>query len=93
MLTGPVTGGHRGFCFCLGVEDVAGYVLEEYFLEGDCAAYSLAPGTSYDPGGNWNVHRTRSARFRTRMLVQRPLDASRFSGTVVVSWQNVTGWL
>ena len=34
--------------------------------------------------------RAAEADFRTRMLVRRPSDPQRFSGTVVVEWNNVS---
>jgi len=48
---------------------------EELFLDGTARSY--AP-----PG---------EARFRTRVVVRRPLDPGRFNGSVVVEWLNVSG--
>jgi hypothetical protein len=64
--------------------------LEEFLLEGHATAYRLADGTGYDDGGRWDAVPGRSAPFRTRILVMRPLDPDVFSGTVVMNWQNVT---
>ena len=40
-------------------------------------------------GGGMSVEREPS-RFRTRFMVRRPIDPARFSGTVVVHWNNVS---
>ena len=55
-----------------------GYSNEEFFLEGTARSYGSAPG---------------EARYRTRVLVRRPLDGARFNGSVVVEWFNVSGGL
>ena len=68
-----------------------GYVEEEYFLEGDAAQYALAPGGEYADRWAVGCRRARSpSRFRTRFVVRRPIDPARFSGTVVVHWNNVS---
>jgi hypothetical protein len=51
-----------------------GYVEQEFFYSG----VAVARGTH------------RPARYATRMLVYRPADPRRFSGNVVVEWNNVT---
>lgn len=89
-VSGPVTGGTRGYPFSAYVGDIArpGYVEEEFFLEGT--------GTQYDqvgeltPDGRWEVTPKGTVPFKTRMLVRRPIDASRFNGVVVLEWLNVT---
>ncbi len=89
-LSGPITGGERGAPFAgVNVAD-RGYLVEEYFLEGEATAYELADGTQ-GADGKWTT-RTSSdkADFRTRMLVFRPEDPSAFNGTVIVFWLNVT---
>src|SRR4029434_8170575 len=40
--------------------------------------------------GKWRVRPSRTAPFRTRVLVVRPVDMARFNGIVHVNWQNVT---
>jgi hypothetical protein len=55
-----------------------GYSNEEYFLEGTARSYASPP---------------QEATFRTRAVVRRPLDASRWNGSVVVEWFNVSGGL
>jgi hypothetical protein len=53
-----------------------GYSNDEFFLEGTARSY--VPAAS-------------EARYRTRVLVRRPLDPARWSGSVVVEWFNVSG--
>ena len=91
-LTGPVTGGERGRPFSLPLTDLAsvGYVAEEFFLEGTAAAYEAEPGAGLAVDGKWRVRPSRTAPFRTRVLVVRPVDAARFNGVVHVNWQNVS---
>ncbi len=55
-----------------------GYTSEELFLEGTARSYGAAAG---------------EARYRTRIVVRRPLDAKRWNGSVVVEWFNVSGGL
>ncbi len=78
-VSGPVAGGLRGTPLMASLFDLGayGYVEEEYLVGGDATAYTLTPQTQ--------------AAFQTRILVRRPLDPARFSGTVWVEWLNVTG--
>lgn len=59
-----------------------GYIEEEYFIEGTASRYDmttpLATATAIDSGHP----------YRTRLVVRRPAAAERFSGTVVIEWQN-----
>src|SRR4029434_1482836 len=70
-LTGPVTGGRRGWPFSLPLTDLAsvGYVAEEFFLDGTAAAYEAEPGTGLTVEGEWRVRPWRRAPFRTGVLV------------------------
>jgi hypothetical protein len=52
--------------------------------------YALAPGGEYAHDGRWGAVEREPSRFRTRFLVRRPIDPARFSGTVVVNWNNVS---
>jgi hypothetical protein len=92
IVTGPVTGGRRGWPFSLPRTDLAsvGYVAEEFFLDGTAAAYAVEPGAELTVDGKWRVRRSRTAPFRIRVLVVRPVDRARFNGVVHVNWQNVT---
>jgi len=77
-VSGPIPG-----AFFLGSPqsyDLAalGYSNEELLLDGTARSYTSAPG---------------EARYRTRVVVRRPLDAKRFNGSVLVEWFNVSGGL
>jgi hypothetical protein len=56
-----------------------GYANEEFFLEGTARSYGPASAGE--------------ARYRTRVVVRRPLDPALFNGSVVVEWHNVSGGL
>lgn len=91
-ITGPIEGGRRGIAFCRPRTDVTsrGYVVEEFFLDGEATSYIAAPGAEHGPDGKWDVVASEAAPFRTRILVVRPQNADDFDGTVVCNWQNVT---
>jgi hypothetical protein len=74
----------------MGVFDVSalGYAETEYLVTGTATSYELKGERGTD--GQWAVTQGAQAEFRTRILVRRPVDASRFSGTVVVEWNNVS---
>ena len=92
LVTGPVTGGSKGWPFGASMLDVSGYgyTEAEYLLEGTAVRYRLAPGTELSRDGRWRVEPADEAPFRTRMLVYRPTEPARFNGTVIVTWNNVT---
>jgi hypothetical protein len=89
-LTGPVTGGRRGWPFSASLDDLSavGYVEEEYFVEGEAHSYRALG--EFGPDGRWVAEPAGTAEFRTRVLLQRPADRAAFNGTVVVGWNNVT---
>jgi hypothetical protein len=61
----------------------AGYVEQEFFIAGTAQHYdtpAAATGRALDP----------PYPFKTRVVVRRPADASRFNGTAIVEWENVT---
>jgi hypothetical protein len=91
VVTGPITGGIMGKPFTTAAVDLAaaGYVEEEYFIESDATAYAWVTPPGMD--GQWSVKPASTAHYKTRMLVRRPTDATRFNGTVVVEWLNVSG--
>jgi hypothetical protein len=91
-VTGPIVGGSHGWPFAAAGDGrlPEGYVEEEYFLEGDAVQYALAPGGEYAHDGRWEVEEREPSPFRTRFLVRRPVHPARFSGTVVVNWNNVS---
>ncbi len=63
------------------------YVEQEFFAVGVAHAFRA---TSAPANGKWSVTPTSSAPYRTRILVRRPANPQRFSGTVVVEWMNET---
>ncbi len=67
---------------------VLGYEETEFLFEGRAASYELQGERGED--GKWDVTPGAEADFRTRFLVRRPSDPLRFSGTVVVEWNNVS---
>jgi Alpha/beta hydrolase domain len=60
-----------------------GYVEQEYFYAGTANRYETPEGaTGKVVDGNH--------KYKTRLLVRRPIDAKKFNGTVIVEWDNVT---
>ena len=92
MITGPVTGGSHGWAFGIPVLDVEehGYREDEFFLEGVASRYRLVGASEPSFDGRWDVEPVETAPFTTRLIVQRPADADRFNGTVVLLWNNVS---
>ena len=74
-----------------GAYDLAplGYTTAEFFVSGNASSYTLAGAATED--GRWDAMTSESAPFVTRIVVARPSDPRKFSGTVVVEWLNVTG--
>ena len=91
-VSGPITGGKRGWPFAASTLDISkyGYTEAEYYLEGTATSYKLAPGAELTRDGHWNAVPSGESPFRTRMLVYRPSDPVKFNGTAVVVWNNVT---
>jgi Alpha/beta hydrolase domain len=58
----------------------AGYVEEEFYVSGTANAFDPASGELLAEG----------VPYRTRVVVRRPTRDSRFNGTVLAEWQNVT---
>src|SRR5262249_46285480 len=66
-----------------------GYSQEEYFISGTATAYTSATPLSED--GMWStVVPAATAAYKTRLLVNRPIDGTQFNGTVIVEWLNVS---
>ncbi len=89
-VTGPVTGGKGvpvlgATAFDLGK---VGYRQSEYFLAGSATAYQASGTLGSD--GKWTVTPAATAPYTTRIVVNRPVDAKKFNGTVVVEWLNVS---
>jgi hypothetical protein len=100
---GPVTGG-RGVPIVFSGQPAdarvgrdtfelasVGYAQSEFFVEGTANAYSPAPGTTLTTDGRWTVQPSSQAPYRTRVVVNRPVDEQDFNGGVVVEWLNVSG--
>ncbi|HEY4281226.1 MAG TPA: alpha/beta hydrolase domain-containing protein [Conexibacter sp.] len=64
------------------------YTEKEYFISGTARSYAAARPLTSD--GRWSVTQASTAPYKTRLLVRRPTDMSRFNGTVVVEWLNAT---
>jgi hypothetical protein len=60
-----------------------GWVEEEFFVEGTANRYTMQ-------GQETATVRDSAHPYKTRLLVRRPANASAFTGTVVVEWNNVT---
>jgi alpha/beta hydrolase family protein len=69
--------------------DTVGYVAEEFFISGTAASYTPAGELGAD--GRWEVTRSGTADYTTRMVVLTPAERARFNGTVLVEWLNVSG--
>jgi hypothetical protein len=67
----------------------AGYVQREYLATGTATDYKAQGELSGD--GAWTFAPDTTADYRTRVVVRRPEDPARASGTVVVEWLNVSG--
>lgn len=65
-----------------------GYEDAEYFLSGTATAFTNLSELTSD--GLWEVEAAETAEYKTRIVVQRPLDNTKFSGTVIIEWLNVT---
>jgi len=91
-LEGPVPG--DPFLIAGGDPAASGYLREEWLLTGTASSYALR-GERGERGedGRWEAARAASAPFKTRIVVLRPADPARFSGTTVVEWMNVSGGL
>lgn len=89
-IVGPISGGARGRPFASYFGDISavGYVEEEYFIEGQARAFEVVGDVPLD--GRMSVSKIDATPYRTRLLVRRPIDPSKFNGTVVVEWINVS---
>jgi hypothetical protein len=53
---------------------------------------TVTPNLTVNQGGAWSVAAdTATQAFKTRVVVYRPIDPTKFNGTVVVEWLNVSG--
>lgn len=67
----------------------AGYVEQEFFLEGTARAYTKRGEWTSD--GAWDVSPGQTAPFKIRILARYPKQSNRFNGVVFVEWLNVSG--
>ena len=65
-----------------------GYQQSEHLVSGTANAYTNV--NAFDPDGHWQVQASVQAAYKTRIVVNRPIDPADFNGTVVVEWLNVT---
>ena len=68
-----------------------GYTEQEFLVEGTADSYEFVGERGAD--GRWEVEPSTPAPFVTRVVVRRPSDPARFSGTVAVEWLNVSAGL
>jgi hypothetical protein len=65
-----------------------GYKQSEYFVSGMANSYTNTKPLTTD--GKWSVKTVDQAYFNTRIVVYQPTDASKFNGTVIVEWFNIS---
>ena len=66
-----------------------GYEQSEVFLSGTASAYEMTAPANND--GKYTTVVAGTAPYTTRAVVMRPVKGSRFNGTVIVEWLNVSG--
>lgn len=93
LVEGPITTGSGPFVAdAIGVSlSDQGYEEVEFFISGTAKSFTNVGELGSD--GLWEVEDGETAQYKTRALVYRPKSASRFSGTVIVEWLNVSGGL
>ncbi|MCW3807044.1 alpha/beta hydrolase domain-containing protein [Plebeiibacterium marinum] len=65
------------------------YKVEEYIISGNATSYMQTKAP--DGNGVWTVEEKDTASYVSRIVVMKPKDDSKFNGTVIVDWINVTG--
>jgi hypothetical protein len=65
-----------------------GYQQSEFLFSGTANAYTNV--NEFDSDGRWQVQASEQATYKSRIVVNRPIDPADFNGTVVVEWLNVT---
>ena len=65
-----------------------GYEQAEYLVSGTANAYTNV--NEFDSDGQWQVQASDQAHYKTRIVVNRPIDPADFNGTVFVEWLNVS---
>jgi hypothetical protein len=67
-----------------------GYQQSEFSVSGNARFYTSAAALTTD--GKWTVTASATTQpYTTRAVVYRPIDPTRFNGTVIVEWLNVSG--
>jgi len=72
-------------------EGDVGYRETEYFISGTAKSYISTEVLGSD--GVWPIEGADAAPYKSRIVVDRPIDDADFNGTVVVEWFNVSGGL
>jgi hypothetical protein len=80
----PLVFGHAAFDLA-----TVGYSQSEFFVEGSASAHTPVNPLTND--GKWVVAQFAPAAYKTRIVVNRPIHAKKFNGSVVVEWLNVSG--
>ena len=90
-IEGPIASPAGAFIGSAGRVDLSkiGYEQQEYFISGTASAYTTTGALGDD--GMWSVTPGTTAEYKTRILVYRPTNPKKFSGTVIVEWLNVSG--
>jgi len=87
----PPPGNGKPFRF--SIEDIAslGYVEEEFLIEGTARSYVPTVDFATVTDGRWNAAPTGpTAHYKVRMIIRRPSDPTKFNGSVLVDWLNVS---
>jgi hypothetical protein len=91
-VTGPITAPGNPFVASTTIAlGPLGYDEAEFFVDGTATGFTSTAPLGGD--GKWTAAPATTAAYKTRILVRRPSDASRFNGTVIVEWLNVSGGL
>jgi len=74
-----------------GFYDLAalGYEEHEFLIEGVAESFALVDAAAAESG--WRVQVDSEAPYVSRIVVRTPTDPARFSGAVLVEWNNVSG--
>ena len=90
-VVGPVTGGTPDLpvnAMLASYKSQYGYRENEFFMQGTATSYDEKGVLGED--GKWSVTPGAKAPYKTRLIVRTPVDPSKFNGTVIVEWLNVT---
>lgn len=94
--TGTIGGKDRDYPFFAMDMNLGkfGYVEEEFFFEGKANTYDTPSpsgvGNNLIAAGSTANVLTKGNPYKTRMVIYRPTDPSKFNGTTIVEWQNVS---